>query len=133
MGIVDHRTHEWKYSGKEIANLEATIDSHVLALMNLITRKYLSTTSDFKPMDIARKISFYAMDTICEIAFGKPWGCLTHDEDVDKWFECAEIVLPHAIICQTLPWMSNLISIPIVGRMVMPSEKDATGAGRLIR
>jgi hypothetical protein len=84
-------------------------------------------------MDIARKISFFTMDTTCEIAFGKPWGCLTRDEDVDKWFECAEAVLPNAIMFQTLPWMARLFSIPVIGRTFMPSEKDATGAGRLIR
>lgn len=54
------------------------------------------------------------------------------DEDVDKWFECAEIVLPNAIMFQTLPWMAKLFSIPVIGRMFMPSEKDATGAGKLI-
>jgi hypothetical protein len=61
----------------------------MLEFIKLI-KKYASSpsnASENKPMDLARKVSFFAMDVTCDIAFGRPWGCLPRDEDVDKWFE----------------------------------------------
>jgi hypothetical protein len=104
----------------------------VLEFLDLIRRKYLSTTSELRPLDLARRVSFFAMDVITDIAFGSPWGCLPKDEDVDKWFETAELLLPNAIMVSTIPWLARLISIPVIGRLVLPSDKDKTGAGRLI-
>lgn len=83
-------------------------------------------------MDLARKVSFFAMDVTTDIAFGRPWGCVERDEDVDKWFETADLLLPNAIMVSTIPWLARLFAIPVIGRLVMPSDKDKTGAGRLI-
>lgn len=134
---IDEKTHTRRraqmaggFSGREIPELEATVDKHILELIRLIKTSYVS--SKYRPMDLARKLSFFGMDVTCDIAFGQPWGCLSKDEDVDKWFETNEIVLPNAIMFSTIPWMAKLFSIPLVGRMVMPSEKDPTGAGRLL-
>jgi len=121
-----------QYAGRDIDGLEATIDKHLLQYIKLIKEKYVSVDSDFRPMDLARKSSFWAMDIITDIAFGRPWGCLVKDEDVDEWFRSMELVMPTAIRASTIPWMAYLFSVPIVGKMVMPSEKDLTGAGRML-
>ena len=83
-------------------------------------------------MDFARKAAYFTMDVTTEISFGEPWGCLAKDEDVDKWFESNEEILPNGIMFSTIPWMASLFSIPVVGRLVMPSDKDPTGAGKLL-
>lgn len=72
------------------------------------------------------------MDVVTDISYGHPWGCIANDEDVDKWFETAELLLPNAIMVSTIPWLARLIAIPLIGRFVMPSDKDKTGAGRLV-
>jgi hypothetical protein len=84
-------------------------------------------------MDIARKVGFFPMDITCDVAFGEPWNFLGKDEDVNQWFQSNDIVLPNAMLFSTIPWLAKLFSIPIFGRMIIPSEKDATGAGRLIQ
>lgn len=101
--------------------------------IDLIRSKYISPHSELKPMDLARKSSFFTMDVMTEISFGQCWGCLTRDEDVDKWFEYNEKMLPAAIMFSTLPWLAYTFSIPIIGRMVMPSPNDPTGTGKLLR
>jgi len=83
-------------------------------------------------MDLARKSAFFMMDVTTDIAFGQPWGCLPNDEDIDKWFEVNEEILPHGVMFSTIPWMAKVFSIPFFGKMVMPSEKDSSGPGRLI-
>jgi hypothetical protein len=73
------------------------------------------------------------MDVITDIAFGTPWGCLVHDEDIDGWFESMQSQLPRAIRASTIPWLADLFSIPIFGKLVMPSENDPIGAGKLLK
>jgi hypothetical protein len=72
------------------------------------------------------------MDFTTDIAFGHSWGCMAKDEDVDKWFESATVVLPIVIMVSTIPWLARLFSIPIVGKFVGPSDKDKTGPGRIL-
>jgi hypothetical protein len=122
-----------QYSGKDVEGLEATADKHLLAFLDLIKRKYISTSSELRQVDFARKVSYFAMDFTTDIAFGSPWGCLAKDEDVDKWFESADLLLPNVIMVSTIPWLARLFSIPVIGRLVMPSDKDMTGAGRLLK
>jgi hypothetical protein len=83
-------------------------------------------------MDLARKASFFTMDVITDIAFGSTWGCLTGDEDVGGWFEGTEQVMTAALWVSSFPILNKLLNIPFIARMIMPSDKDATGSGRLM-
>lgn len=121
-----------QYSGKEIDGLEGLINKHVLALINLIRKKYITTGSDLKPFDFALRASFFTMDVITDISFSQTWGCLESDSDVADWFKTQEIVMPAAIQISTIPSLANLLRIPFVGKMVMPSDKDEKGAGKLL-
>jgi hypothetical protein len=109
------------------------LDKYVLEFVALIRRKYITTGSELRPLDLARRVSFFVMDFTTDIAFGNPWGCLAKDEDVDKWFESATVVLPIVIMVSTIPWLAKLFSIPIVGKFVGPSEEDKTGPGRILK
>jgi hypothetical protein len=57
----------------------------MIEFIDLIKRKYISNSSDFRPMDLARKIAFFTMDVTTDVALGHCWGCLAKDEAVDKW------------------------------------------------
>ena len=79
--------------------------------------------------------SFLTMDVITDVAFGQTWGCLEKDEDVFNWFESMhqmEQFLPITIRTATIPWIANLFSIPLVGKMIMLSNKDGIGPGKLV-
>jgi hypothetical protein len=104
----------------------------MIEYIKLIRRKYLSHDSELRPMDLARKMAFFTMDVTTDIAFGQCWGCLAKDEDIDKWFESSELMLPNAIMVSTIPWLAKLFQILVIGRHVMPSDKDKIGAGRLL-
>lgn len=109
------------------------IDRHLYQFLTLIRQKYITVGSNLKPMDLARKSGYWTMDVITDIAFGNPWGCLVHDEDIDRWFESMELQLPAVVRASTIPWLVKLFSIPILGRLVMPSESDPIGAGKLLK
>ena len=62
--------------------MERNIDKHVLNLIDLIERKYLSVDSVVKPLDLALTAQYFTLDVISNLAFGKAFGDLTRDEDV---------------------------------------------------
>jgi hypothetical protein len=107
------------------------IDEHVDAFVRLIRQKYI-TSPTIKPLDLARVVSFFTMDAITDIAFGEPWGFVAADEDIGEWCKSIETVMPTANMVSTLPWLSRFLNIPIISQMIMPSDKDKTGPGRLL-
>jgi cytochrome P450 len=50
------------YSGKENTALESDIDEHLQQLLELIRSKYLSTTTQYQPMDLGSKIQYFTLD-----------------------------------------------------------------------
>ena len=73
------------------------------------------------------------MDTITDLAFGHTWGCLEQDKDVNEWFRSIELYLPLVASLSTIPFLNTFFNLSIISKLVMPSEKDAAGPGRLLR
>jgi hypothetical protein len=55
------------YSGKEDVNIESTINVHLQSLTSLIRRKYVSSSTEFRPMDLSCVVS----PTMFRIAFNR--------------------------------------------------------------
>lgn len=102
-----------------------------MALVDLIERKYISTNSDFKPFDFARKASYFTLDTLSSIAFGEPFGDLATDSDVHKYIGTTEESLPVIVMVTVIPWLSKLLQTSVM-KTFLPSEKDKIGLGRII-
>lgn len=119
------------YAGKENEDLESRIDANIAALVNLIDRKYISSGSDFRPMDLARKTSFFTLDVISDIAYGKPFGCLAADTDVNEYLQTTEEQCPRILFAANFPWLVQLLGSPLF-RSLLPSTKDAIGFGRVM-
>ncbi|KHO00456.1 benzoate 4-monooxygenase cytochrome P450 [Metarhizium album ARSEF 1941] len=115
------------YSGKEVEYLEFKIDKSVGNLVSLLE----SYVRGNRPFDLARKIQYFALDVISELAFGEPFGDLTADSDVHNLVEDIETYLPHLIVSTVMSWMIPVLSLPIF-RPLMPSEHDVLGVGRLV-
>lgn len=121
-----------QYSGKDIDGLETMIDNHLHDLISLIRTKYLTIGSNYRAMDLARKASFFTMDVITDIAFGRSWGCLVADDDIGKWFAAMENVIPKRVKASKIQWLSSLLRVPIVRQFITSSDKDSTGPGKLV-
>jgi len=102
-------------------------------LINLIRTKYISTETELKPMDLARKAQFVTLDIITDLAFDAPFGDIDLDEDVHLYIQSTEETIQAAIMVASIPVMNSFINLPIIGDMIFPSSKDKTGPGRLIR
>ncbi|RYP72212.1 hypothetical protein DL771_004342 [Monosporascus sp. 5C6A] len=120
------------YSGKENLALESSIDIHVDELIQLIRSKYLSTDTHSKPMDFARKIQYFTLDVISDVGFGEPFGDLRMDQDVNEYAKAGEIGLTVTTIGLALG-LTWFLQLPLVARILGPSENDVVGFGRMIR
>lgn len=117
-----------KYSGKEVVDLELTIDESVLRLMSMID----AYASQDKRFDFGLKAQYFTLDVISDLAFGKPFGDLATDSDVYDYIRSTEQSMPNIVVAAVLPSLLHVLSWPLLRRL-LPSEDDANGFGRLIR
>ncbi|EEY20300.1 pisatin demethylase [Verticillium alfalfae VaMs.102] len=114
------------YSGKEVDNLEAKIDTNVLALLNLLETKYIDLNKAF---DFGRKAQYFTLDVISDLAFGTPFGDVASDSDVYEYIQTMEDNMPTIIVTSSFPWLVAMIQHPLF-KFLHPSEKDLIGLGR---
>ncbi|KAI0976742.1 cytochrome P450 [Xylaria arbuscula] len=109
----------------------AGIDRQILALVHLIDTKYLSTATEYRPVQFFQKVSFFALDVIGDISFGGPFGYLSQDTDLYKYHQINDDALPLMNIISTMPWLANVLhKWPL--RKMLPAEGDRVGFGRLM-
>ena len=103
----------------------------MLQLLALIDHKYLSETGTLRPLDLAQKSQFFALDVISDLSFGKPFGFLTDDEDLYQYIAINDSAVPVMNMLQAMPWMTNVVyRWPM--RLALPSDGDKVGFGRLM-
>lgn len=83
-------------------------------------------------MDLATKIQYFTLDVISHVGLGKAFGDLKADEDINDYLAaCAE-----GLTIANLSWglgISWVRDVPILGKMISPSEQDAKGFGKMMR
>ena len=115
------------YSGKEVKNLEAKIDTNVRALVGLIG-KYASAN---QVVDFGRKAQYFTLDVISTVAFGDAFGFLDSDTDVYDYCKIFEQQLPSIIFTTVYPWLVDMLQWPIV-KKILPTERDPLGFGKVM-
>ncbi|GKU10634.1 unnamed protein product [Fusarium langsethiae] len=116
------------YSGKEVDNIETTIDTNVERLIELLDTKYVANNQAF---DFGYKAQYFTLDVISALAFGEQFGDLETDSDVNGYIKAMEESMPTIIVTTVMPWMMKLLQLPIFKPM-LPSEKDKVGVGKVM-
>ncbi|RBQ67894.1 hypothetical protein FVER14953_13512 [Fusarium verticillioides] len=116
------------YSGKEVDNIETTIDENVERLLDLLDAEYISKDI---PFDFGYKAQYFTLDVISALAFGEAFGDLETDSDVNGYITAMEESMPTIITTTVMPWMIKLLQLPIF-RSMLPSDKDKAGVGRVM-
>lgn len=101
-------------------------------LVHLIRSKYLSTAHSARAFDLAQKIQYLTLDVISAVGFGKAFGDLQADADLNSFAASSETGLQYMAFIVALglgPW---LVRFPSLARLVGPAETDATGFGRMM-
>ena len=99
-----------------------------------LVRKYAASavaTKTSMPMDLAKKIPFFTIDVISHVGLGEPFGDLQADEDLKDYLKSSEegLKLGNTAWAMGIAWLKET---PIIGPAISPSEKDASGFGRMM-
>ncbi|KAK0636053.1 cytochrome P450 [Bombardia bombarda] len=119
------------YSGKENESMESTIETQIAALVHLIETKYLSSSQDYRPMDLAQKSQYFTLDVISHLAFGHAFGYLQQDGDAYDYIKITSSFIPIMLVLANVPLLANLLhSRPLRG--LLPKGSDKLGFGAFI-
>jgi len=119
------------YSGKENESMEGTVDKQVAAFIELIDTKYISSGTEYRPMDFSLKAQYFTLDVISALAFGKPFGYLTEDEDLHDYIKITTAYIPFMVTLGSLPWLADLLHSRLM-RGLLPKDSDKLGFGAFI-
>lgn len=119
------------YGGKDIDGLHEHIDNGVLQFVQLLEDRYLSTVSEARPVDFARKVQYMTLDVISQIAFGEPFGFMEKDADFFDYIKTTEDTVPMMQMFALIPWLIDLLQSKL-GKVMMPSEHDSVGLGPIM-
>ena len=120
-----------QYSGKEGAGFEPVVDRHVTEFVDLIERKYLSTPSEFRPIEFSHRSQYFALDVISDVGFGEAIGFLANDKDMYKYVETNDAFFPVLAIILNMPWLSRVMRTWPLSK-AMPKVGDEYGLGPLM-
>ncbi|KAJ4415067.1 hypothetical protein N0V85_002873 [Neurospora sp. IMI 360204] len=95
------------YSGREVDALEPRVDKNIQEFIRLLDTKYISQGQAF---DFARKVQYFTLDIISDIAYGKPFGYLREDKDLWDFIGTLESQMRGVMMAAIYPWIVDLLS-----------------------
>ncbi|KAM3560310.1 hypothetical protein ARSEF4850_003728 [Beauveria asiatica] len=118
--------------GDDEYGFEAAMDRQIQNFITMLETKYTSTDSEIRPVDMAEKAQFLALDIIGDIFIGKPFGYLKQDQDLYNFNKINMSSLPILTFVSILPGIADVIHTwPF--RLALPKEEDQVGFGRLLK
>jgi hypothetical protein len=120
-----------QYTGKDVEGLEHEITLILGDLIDLIERKYLTTASGYRPVDLTRPTQYFTLDVIMSVAFGRRFGHLKSDSDIYGYLEMSESFMPVVAITLVYPWICNIMESRFMSWMG-PKDTDKNGMGKIM-
>ncbi|KAI1098302.1 cytochrome P450 [Jackrogersella minutella] len=115
------------YTGN--VHVEACIDRQCARLVDLIERKFISTSSEYRPIDLTAITFFFSMDCVGDLSFGQPFGCLDEGIDVHRFMKWNEEFFSTAIVISNFHWLTKIFFRPPFNK-IYPSTLDKDGVGK---
>ncbi|KAJ0383676.1 hypothetical protein COL922a_010000 [Colletotrichum nupharicola] len=84
------------YAGRDNGGFEPGVDKMVAQFVDLVEAKYVSTATDYRPIEFSHKSQYFALDVIGQLAFGEALGFLANDEDL---WDSAATAIRMTILC----------------------------------
>ncbi|KAI0013044.1 cytochrome P450 [Xylariaceae sp. FL0662B] len=112
-------------------HVEAGVDQQCARLVDLIERKFVSTSADYRPLNLTAASYYFAMDCVGVIFYGKPFGCLDEGEDVHKFVKWNEDFFSTAIVISNFHWLTKIFFKPPFNK-IYPSPLDKDGVGKYL-
>lgn len=111
--------------------MESSIDTAVDMLVRLIESKYISSHSDYCPMDFGEKAEYFTLDAMGLLSFGEMFGFLEKDDDVLGFFQTVRTLLPVVFVLTDLPLVTRMLHSRFLRRF-LPNVSAKLGFGSII-
>jgi hypothetical protein len=85
-----------------------------------------------RAMDFAAAAQYFALDTVGKIAFGKEFGFLEADADVNGYVQAMNVFAPMATLISDVPWLRKLFLNDWLFKRIGPKPTDERGPGRIM-
>ncbi len=103
----------------------------IAAFIDLIETKYVSTDSEFRPMELSTRSQFFALDCIGELAFSNALGFLANDTDMHDIVKINDAAFPIMTVFGFYSWaLRVLFTWPFSN--LLPRDGDKAGWGAII-
>lgn len=119
-----------QYSGKENPRLEAEVDEIIGVLIEIIEERHISTGGDLRVVDFSVLSSYYSLDVLTRIAYGRAFGWMKEDKDLYDWNKEASFLLPITVFSGAIPLAGRVFGWLRV--LAGPSPKDKHGIGQVL-
>ncbi|KAI2779816.1 cytochrome P450 [Daldinia loculata] len=119
------------YRAKENSTIEG-VDEQLVEFVALIRRKYLSSDHELRSLDLAGKITFFALDVLSKVAYGRAFGYLRTDSDVHGHVESMETAVNSLSVLLDIPWLTGLLFSKTFLSLFGPTPTDKNGRGKMM-
>jgi hypothetical protein len=111
--------------------MEDCVEGQIVRLLHLVDTRYISTKGDFRAVDFAVLVHYFAIDMIGALIYGAPFGFLDEGLDVFGYLKWNDDVLGALVTVSMLPWLSRIVQAwPFC--LLLPKKGDKVGLGRFI-
>lgn len=111
--------------------METTISTEITHLITLLSTKYISTPTTYRPVDFGQKAQYFTLDVISHLAFGQSFNYLKNDSDIYQYIKITDRFMPIMLTFSTLPSLTKILHSRVF-RGLMPKESDKLGFGAFI-
>jgi hypothetical protein len=117
-----------------LARWEERVDRQVSALAALIGDRYTGgrMAGETKAFDLAKKISFFAMDVVVEVVFGQAPGFLKTDSDVYEYIRRTRENMAINLFVTAWPVLNWVKRTEFIKKWFVPQAGDRDGMGKII-
>ncbi|KAK6956791.1 hypothetical protein Daesc_002071 [Daldinia eschscholtzii] len=122
------------YTGRDNPGAEADVDAQVKSFVNLIRKKYISHSNagEFRPLDLARTVSFFTIDVVSKIALGNAFGSLESDSDRHEFYGAVGKSMPQIALTADVPLARDMVYSTLGLKLFGPKETDSKGLGKVM-
>jgi hypothetical protein len=110
--------------------MENNVNGVVWQLIHLIKRKYLSSPTTYRRLDLAQIIQYFTLDVITTLSMTEPFGFIENDQDMYEYIKHYRGLLPQMQFMASVPLLNRLMRVPAFKRMYAWFLGDKVGIGK---
>lgn len=119
------------YSGRDNLSMEAEIDGVVREFVACVRDRYAA--APFRPLDLATYTSYFTLDAISKVAYGKSFGYLARGDDIHGYLKTMRTTLPTMPATSDIPALGSFFGSTFFLNLFGPKITDKRGFGVLMK